>query len=525
MDRNNNSQDLNNLNDDIDSDFNYLTTENVESELKRLKIIDDNYVSDDDEIRDKVRLTGSGIDFRALKAGKDIEFEFDPNKDEDNYDWEDETDAQHNKPDFKQLFQHRNTDVLIGQEEEEEEEGEEPENDESENSDKKTSAQTPFEILRSKMVDISPYKDGGVMKRVLIPGSGLVCPPFARVRVHYNAYFEMNDEPFDSTHLRNKSFEFKLGANQVVYGLEVGVATMKKHEKAQFIFEPEYYIGKFGCEPRVPKETPVLFEVECISFIEANEYEKYENSTDEQRAKVSFKQMMHICNCLREVGNDHFRREQYNEASKRYRKCIYLLDKTSVNTDEDEVKWKAVMLKAYLNMSQICVKQVKPKKAIFYCKMALDLEPNNVKALFRYGHSLRLLQNFERARLFLNKAYNLEPTSRDIIEEIKKLNEAVAKYKTLEKDFYKKMFSGQKVNETNDQCDDFKLEEKESLLKTKNLIREKLDEFVAKENLFVYKVQLHIYSLDIMNFIISEAEARKLTVRDVNGVLQIMKND
>ena len=46
-------------------------------------------------------------------------------------------------------------------------------------------------------------------------------PNASRVRIHYNAYFEMNDEPFDSTYLRNKSFEFKLGANEVVLGLDV----------------------------------------------------------------------------------------------------------------------------------------------------------------------------------------------------------------------------------------------------------------------------------------------------------------
>jgi FKBP-type peptidyl-prolyl cis-trans isomerase len=48
--------------------------------------------------------------------------------------------------------------------------------------------------------------------------------------------------------------------DEVVLGLDVGVLSMKQKEKAQFIFEPEYYCGKFGCEPRVPKETPVLFE-------------------------------------------------------------------------------------------------------------------------------------------------------------------------------------------------------------------------------------------------------------------------
>lgn len=69
----------------------------------------------------------------------------------------------------------------------------------------------------------------------------------------------MNDEPFDSTYLRNKSFEFKLGAGEVVYGLDIAVATMKKMEKAQFIFDPKYYIGEVGCEPRIPRQTPGIY--------------------------------------------------------------------------------------------------------------------------------------------------------------------------------------------------------------------------------------------------------------------------
>jgi len=55
--------------------------------------------------------------------------------------------------------------------------------------------------------------------------------------------------------LRNKTFEFKLGANTAVLGLEIGVATMKKHEKSQFIFQPAYFMGELGCEPRVPRNT------------------------------------------------------------------------------------------------------------------------------------------------------------------------------------------------------------------------------------------------------------------------------
>lgn len=36
-------------------------------------------------------------------------------------------------------------------------------------------------------------------------------------------------------------------------------------------------------------------------------------------------------------------------------------------------------------MSAVCLKQAKPKKCIYYCKLALDFEPQNIKSLFRYG--------------------------------------------------------------------------------------------------------------------------------------------
>ena len=87
------------------------------------------------------------------------------------------------------------------------------------------------------------------------------------------------------------------------------------------------------------------------------------------------------------------------------------------------------MLKLNLNMSQICLKQQKPKKTIFYCKEVLATEPDNVKALFRYGSSLRILQDFDRARKFLLKAYKLSPSCQDITKEIHTLDEMVAKYR------------------------------------------------------------------------------------------------
>jgi FKBP-type peptidyl-prolyl cis-trans isomerase len=167
------------------------------------------------------------------------------------------------KVDYQKIFKHRRYDMLFGEEDTNDQVANDEEGDKAEKRDTKT----PFETLREKMEDITPNKDGGVVKRILTPGYGVKVPVAARVRIHYNAYFEMNDEPFDSTYLRSKSFEFKLGDGSVVLGLDMAVASMKKNEKAQFIFEPEYYIGQRGCAPRVPPSTAGKFDLPIQTHI------------------------------------------------------------------------------------------------------------------------------------------------------------------------------------------------------------------------------------------------------------------
>ncbi len=57
--------------------------------------------------------------------------------------------------------------------------------------------------------------DGGVLKKVLTSGLGPTVPEGAMVRVHYNGYLEYSDEPYDSSRLRNREQQFKLGRGDV----------------------------------------------------------------------------------------------------------------------------------------------------------------------------------------------------------------------------------------------------------------------------------------------------------------------
>ena len=48
----------------------------------------------------------------------------------------------------------------------------------------------------------------------------------------------------------------------------MGIRTMKKGEKAQFMIDYPYAFGEHGCYPRVPKKAVILATVELLDFTE-----------------------------------------------------------------------------------------------------------------------------------------------------------------------------------------------------------------------------------------------------------------
>ena len=192
---------------------------------------------DDLEIREggyeNANVKVSGIDLQKLNEGKESQFEVEIPEPGDN---EDE-DTNGSYFDQEELFKQLNYECI---------------NDGDNEDDKRT----PFERMKQEMIDISG--DGGVMKVILKHGAGPVVPSHALCRVHYNAYLEYSDEPFDSSRLRGKQHQFKFGLGDVILGWEIGVATMKRGELSRFMLKPSYAYGRMGCPPRIPAEADVL---------------------------------------------------------------------------------------------------------------------------------------------------------------------------------------------------------------------------------------------------------------------------
>lgn len=359
-----------------------------------------------------IDLKGQGLDLRDLRDGKETEFEVDPDSMENN-------DEESDYFDKEELFKQLNYECIDAG----------ADDDDS----------TPFSRMRAEMVDIS--NDGGVMKRILKHGAGPVVPPHSLCRVNYNAYLEYSDEPFDSSRLRGKQKQFKLGIGEVIQGWDIGVATMKRGEFARFMFSPNYGFGKLGCPPRIPQEATTLFEIELISFVDQGASDAFENFSEEERKQASFSQLLKVVDSLRLTGNESFSIDQTGRAAGKYSQALRLLENARLQSEHEETQWKEVCLKLYLNLSLCDLKQARSGRACKYARKALDIDKKNVKALYRLARALRQLGEYEEAKKHISKAHRLDPRNKEISEELKRLDEEMLRYRKSNQELSKRMLN------------------------------------------------------------------------------------
>ncbi|XP_011402831.2 PREDICTED: inactive peptidyl-prolyl cis-trans isomerase FKBP6-like [Amphimedon queenslandica] len=340
---------------------------------------------------------------------------------------------------------------------------------------------TPFDHLESIMDDITSGQ-GMVFKKIIRPGIGLSIPEGATVKVHYNGYLEYSDEPYDSTRLRNKPLTIRLGTHQVIEGLEVGVASMRKEEVSQFLVKSPYAFGDMGCPPRIPPAASILFEVEVLSFVDHSAADSYDELPDEDKAKVSLKEIVNVANAEREAGNDFFGQKMYGRATNHYIKAIRLLESSRLQDEEEEELWKDSLMKLYINLSLTNLKQRKPKCVITNCRRVLELKDNNVKATFTLAKAFSMLGEWSESRKYLVKAIKLSPNNAEIRKEMAKLDSKIREFEVMERGLYSRMFQSDANGASSDPETDSSLyqEGEEELTvseEVKAALTEKLEQF------------------------------------------------
>jgi FKBP-type peptidyl-prolyl cis-trans isomerase len=114
------------------------------------------------------------------------------------------------------------------------------------------------EYLQKNNIDIEPTISGMYYIETE-KGTGPAPIPGKMVAIHYEAYF-LNGQTFDSSYGRREPLKFRLGAMQVIQGLEEGVARMRKGGRATLIIPSPLAYGDQQVGP-VPPFATLIFEV------------------------------------------------------------------------------------------------------------------------------------------------------------------------------------------------------------------------------------------------------------------------
>ncbi|KAL5777574.1 hypothetical protein ACOSP7_010500 [Xanthoceras sorbifolium] len=128
----------------------------------------------------------------------------------------------------------------------------------------------PGEVIESapplKVGEERDLSHSGIKKKLLKRGFACETPEFGdEVTIHYVGTL-LDGTKFCSTRDTDEPFTFKLGSGEVVAGLNNGIVTMTKGERALFTFPSElgFGVGRFN---DVPPNSVVCFEVELVSWI------------------------------------------------------------------------------------------------------------------------------------------------------------------------------------------------------------------------------------------------------------------
>uniref|UniRef100_A0A6M2FAR1 peptidylprolyl isomerase n=1 Tax=Populus davidiana TaxID=266767 RepID=A0A6M2FAR1_9ROSI len=299
-----------------------------------------------------------------------------------------------------------------------------------------------LELLSWKIVS-DVMKDKKVMKKILKEGEGYERPDDGTV-VQVKLIGKLEDGTIfvKKGHEEEPPFEFKIDEEQVIDGLDRAVKTMKKGEVALVTIQPEYAFGRSESQQDlaiVPVNATVHYEVEMISFTKENE--SWDMNTQEKIEAAGKK---------KEEGNAWFKAGKYERASRRYEKAAKFIEYDSSFTDEEKQQSKVLKISCKLNNAACKLKLKDYKEAEKLCSKVLELDGQNVKALYRRAQAYIQLVDLDLAEIDIKRALENDPDNRDVKLEYKILKDKVREYNKKEAQFYSNIFAKMnKLEQTN----------------------------------------------------------------------------
>ncbi len=124
---------------------------------------------------------------------------------------------------------------------------------------------------KSDFVDLSPEKDGGVLKKIIRRGNSEFGLPKERDVVELKWTMSRKDGSFiqSSKELSNETFFHVVGSLpcDIIKGWAIGIPTMYSGELARYIIAPAFGFGDRGAPPFVEPNEHLICDIELLSII------------------------------------------------------------------------------------------------------------------------------------------------------------------------------------------------------------------------------------------------------------------
>ena len=275
--------------------------------------------------------------------------------------------------------------------------------------------------LAQGYADISPEGDFGVLKKIIkesandddaYPGGASYALEGCPTTIHYigrladgtGSIYDTTREVVDGKNVggTDDPFTFNVGREKAILGFDAAVGSMHKGEVASFLFLSEYAYGTKGCPPKVVPGAALEVEIELISWkaplprfpsqqeIAESRRKRREKDLADYKANPppSNDEKIEAANKEREAGNVLYAQKEYEKAKEKYDAGFVNIfigkeEWSRVTSDQDKAKINACKKLLHLNRGMVKLKLERYHDALWDCDKALEIDPCNVKGLYR----------------------------------------------------------------------------------------------------------------------------------------------
>jgi len=287
-----------------------------------------------------------------------------------------------------------------------------------------------IELLKiMTMEDVSLDKTRTAMKKITREGEGYERPVEG---TEVTVRLEVHDDASGAVLVEEQKLAFQVACGQYCSVLEETILTMKKGEACEVRCTDDklYRDQELGLKPG--QAVAVLF---CIEILDFHKIDLYGAMDDALRVAHSAKR--------KEIGARFFKEGNWQRALKRYQHVTSNLGYLD-HWKDAAAKAEAVSLRRLCNLNAAAchIKLEAWREAEKCCAAVLREQPDNIKALFRRGHALKELADYQEAEQSLRKVLELDKENKEARTMLVKLKQFVKTEVAQQKQMFSRMMAG-----------------------------------------------------------------------------------